>query len=163
MECIKYHFKPGCLEKEDSEYDIELIRLILNNTKGLRMYSRFGAFYNEEALNFNNLKKEPDDFEPEDVEEVIKASAEGVEERLINPFTLEPATKADYCIVICKPDCLKYYAADSVIPHEPYAYNDSHLQRMPQGLDLKLILKLYAMSNGKSKLEIEAEQSFINP
>jgi hypothetical protein len=58
LECIKYHFKPDCLEKVDGGHDIELIKCILNNTKGKRLYSRFGKFYGVSELNFNNLDKE---------------------------------------------------------------------------------------------------------
>ena len=63
MECIKYHFKPDCLEKQDGTHDIDLVKTILNNTKGKRLYSRFGGFYNEPLLNFNNLEKEDNNFE----------------------------------------------------------------------------------------------------
>lgn len=58
MECIKYHFKPDCLEKPDGAHDIDLVKTILNNTKGKRLYSRFGDFYNQPLLNFNHLEKE---------------------------------------------------------------------------------------------------------
>ena len=40
-----------------------MVKIILNNTKGKRLYSRFGDFYNQPLLNFNHLEKEDNNFE----------------------------------------------------------------------------------------------------
>lgn len=77
MECIKYHYKPGALERIDGNYDIELIQEVLNNTKNLRMYSRFGAFYKIKELSFNNLDRK-DEPENEETEEDIMGSLDKI-------------------------------------------------------------------------------------
>ncbi|KAB7728436.1 hypothetical protein F5984_18875 [Rudanella paleaurantiibacter] len=125
LECIKYHFKPDCIQTTDGQYDLELIDEILVNTKRLRMYSRFGAFYKCAELNFDNSALEPvvlptEDELTDDQPENITSSTAGVEERLINPFTEEPATLADYEVMIGKPSYLRYYGTDQRRPHEPY-------------------------------------------
>lgn len=54
LECIKYHFKNESFKDENGEYDIDFIKEILQESKGLRMYSKFGAFYNDKRLNYYN-------------------------------------------------------------------------------------------------------------
>ena len=84
MECIKYHFKNDALQLQDKSYDVGLMADILNNTKGKRLYSRFGAFYDVKELNFNRLEKEHIDEDPtkqqtdEEIEEEIMATTDGV-------------------------------------------------------------------------------------
>jgi hypothetical protein len=153
MECIKYHFKPGCLETEEGEYDLELIYDILENTKGKRLYSRFGQFYKQPLLNFNNLEKKPEDLTEEELEEEVKASADGVEERLINPFTLEPAKRHDYDICVGKPQHLKYYTKDSPFPYEPYVVHGSAIQlHKCDPLPLKEIIRRHAKQESRKRI-----------
>lgn len=148
MECIKYHFKPGCLEREETltltngrkvvekQFDIELIQEIINNTKGLRMYSRFGGFYKEKLLNFNNLEKEVTD---EVIEEVL-GSADEVEERLINPWTMDNARTNDYQILYGSPNSFVHYGEDHPIPHEPFR-PFCRVEILPK-MDLKTAIKM---------------------
>jgi hypothetical protein len=58
LEAIKYHFKNDALLTPNGDYDLPLVAEVLNNSKYLRMYSKFGAFYGETILNFNNLQEE---------------------------------------------------------------------------------------------------------
>lgn len=53
MECIKYHFKNDALTLKKGQYDIELIKTILNQTKGDRLYDRIGNLYRESRLSYN--------------------------------------------------------------------------------------------------------------
>lgn len=117
MECIKYHFKPDCLQKQDGSYDVELICEVLNNTKNSRLYSRFGALYNEPKLSFSQKKdKQPED-EPR--EEVIMGSLNGVIEGLINPLTFMPAKENEFRLAISCPEFLSHRPKDFIKPCEP--------------------------------------------
>ena len=152
MECIKYHFKPGCLEREETltlsngkeviekQFDIELIQEILINTKGLRMYSRFGGFYKEKSLNFNNLEKEEEEPVADELAEEIIGSADEVEERLINPWTLDNAKTTEFQILYGAPNSFVHYSEDSPIPHEPFR-PVSRLEVLPK-MDLKTAIKM---------------------
>ena len=81
MEAIKYHFKMDDLMQINSDklYDVDLINDILINTRNKRMYSRFGAFYNEPALNFNQLESKNGNEEEETLSEAT--------DQIVNPFT----------------------------------------------------------------------------
>ncbi|WP_266362082.1 protein rep [Tellurirhabdus rosea] len=165
MECIKYHFKPDAIETDGGKFDILLIDEILTNTKGLRMYSRFGAFYKQSLLNFKALHNEPEteteepaavedytdtDEEP-DLEE-LNTDVSGVEERLINPFTLQQAVRSDYAITIGNPTNLLYYSRESDIPYEPYTYTFNVFRWCPP-----LSLKEVIMMDCTGKLKEAAE------
>ncbi len=54
LEAIKYHFKNDALKNADGTYNIPLIAEVLEHSKYLRMYSKFGAFYGEKRLNYSN-------------------------------------------------------------------------------------------------------------
>jgi hypothetical protein len=148
MECIKYHFKPDCLDREDDGgFDLPLIKEILLNTHNLRMYSRFGAFYKQPALNFNKLHEDPvdtDELSETEVEEEVKASSDGVEERLIDPRTMQPAAPGSYRIKVGHPLRLKYYGGESYFAREAYTYNEAApvLMTAPPGLGLKQVIRL---------------------
>lgn len=60
LECLKYNFKGDSLLKDDSttDYDIEFIQEVLNNSYRLRLTSRMGAFYRVKALNFQEIKED---------------------------------------------------------------------------------------------------------
>lgn len=155
MECIKYHFKPGCLEREEvlnlkngrqvieKQFDIELIQDIISNTKNLRLYSRFGGFYKEKSLNFNLLDTEADDQAPDEVTEEIMGSSDQVEERLINPWTGIPATRADYQILYGKANGFVHYTEDSKIPFEPFRPSE-RMEILPPEYDLKEAIRMIA-------------------
>jgi hypothetical protein len=141
LECIKYHFKPDCIQIENGKYDMELIEDILNNTKNKRLYSRFGKFYNVKELNFNNLEKEEETDVLED--ELTTTSTDGVEERVINPITLEKCSKrTDYEIVISNPLSVRYREKTSRKPLESYIYNTKGLRIADQCLNLKQVIRL---------------------
>lgn len=143
LECIKYHFKPDCIQTENGGYDMELIEDILNNTKNKRLYSRFGKFYNVKELNFNNLEKEE---ESETIEDEFKTSTDGVEERVINPITLEKCSKrTDYEIVISNPLSVRYREKTSRKPLESYVYSIKGLRIADQCLNLKQVIRLDMM------------------
>lgn len=52
LECIKYHFKNESFKNESGQYDVDFMREVLEGSKGLRMYSKFGAFYGDKRLNY---------------------------------------------------------------------------------------------------------------
>lgn len=140
LECIKYHFKPDCIQTENGKYDMELIEEILNNTKNKRLYSRFGKFYNVKELNFNNLEKED---ETDNLEDELNTSTDGVEERVINPISLVKCSKrTDYEIVISNPLSVRYREKTSRKPLESYIYTTNGLRIADQCLNLKQVIRL---------------------
>lgn len=61
MECIKYHFKHDIFAQDNSQYngyDIKFMAEVCRETRSKRLYSRFGEFYKETRLNFNNLESD---------------------------------------------------------------------------------------------------------
>lgn len=152
LECIKYHFKPDCLDlDENAGFDLALIKEILDNTQGLRMYSRFGAFYKQPALNFNKLSEESaegptdnDDPTDDQVNEEVRASSDGVEERLIDPRTMQPAAPDSYRIKVGHPLALRYFGDKSYHPREAYTYDEAApvLLTAPAGLSLKQVIRM---------------------
>jgi hypothetical protein len=112
LECIKYHFKPDTIKNEKGNFDIPLILEILLNTKGQRLYSRFGILYKIQSLNFSKLEKEGDPDilrqekpdENEDFEPVLKTQS--IRETLgeiCNPWTGEKAEKNDFALCLFDP------------------------------------------------------------
>ena len=147
LECIKYHFKPDCLDDDAHGFDVPLIQEILNSTKGLRMYSRFGKFYKEPSLNFNTIEKAVEDLTEEETADEVKASVDGVEERLINPYTFQQAEPGSYRIKVGRPDSLKYHANTGDRPLEPWYYQQAKcpIYDAPPGLSLKEVIRLDVM------------------
>ena len=92
MECLKYHFKPGVLEKTDRTFDVDLITEIVNNTKGDRFMSKFGELYNHKGLSLNKKKT------VDDVDADCLGDALAMEESLEHPFTGEKCNPFDYTI-----------------------------------------------------------------
>lgn len=149
LECIKYHFKPDCLDKanDGSGYDVKLIKEILDNTRNLRMYSRFGAFYKQPDLNFNQLHEDGpavDELSTEAADEEVKATTDGVQERLVDPRTYALAAPGSYKLKAGHPLSLRYYAKSGDRPGEPYylARAAPPLLEVPPGLNLKQAIKL---------------------
>lgn len=109
MECIKYHFKTDCFKNKDGKsWDVELMREVLANSKNLRMYSKFGAFYREKALNYSRLEKEPklEDDQTALLAEQIDPESDGVEGRVNNPYTGELATAGTYVVALALPQLM---------------------------------------------------------
>lgn len=144
MECIKYHFKNDCLKTESGNYDIPLMIEVLNNTKGARLYSRFGILYKEEKLNFNRLEKKNEEQTETELDEEVSASTDNVMPNLVNPFTKEIAKENEYEIVIAKPENIKHFPKNSATPNEPEIYTTEIFFRTKKELTLKGILKLMA-------------------
>jgi len=163
MECIKYHFKhDSMILPKNQGYDVELMADVLNNTKGKRLYSRFGAFYDVQELNFNRLEKEHISDDPSklqtdvEIEDEIMATTSGVEENLIDPHTGELAKEGSYKIVISRPEWLKHRTKNDPQAYEPVIYNATDFLECHPGLALKVILqglfrcKLDEILTGKS-------------
>ena len=159
MECIKYHFKPGCLEKEDGSFDLELIKDMLNNTKGLRMYSRFGELYREKKLDFSRHKKAAGQKE-EGQEEHIMGSLEGVEQRMINPFTFQPAKPGEYRLAISCPEFLSHRPKDYFKPCEPIIKSMDSFYFIDADLSLKEAMGLLAKGQYHKMLDYDSYQRF---
>lgn len=150
MECIKYHFKTDSITDENGNYDVPLISNILNNSKGLRFYSKFGEFYNEPLLNFDNLKTtEPEEDEvlqvvdsEDNPEENIKGKAQTAVDNLINPFSGELAKEHEYFLAVAKPEHLKYSGKKSLVPYSLLNYNDQlFLEILDKNAGVKDIVK----------------------
>ncbi len=129
LECIKYHFKDESIKLPDGNFNIFLINEILQNTKGKRLYSRYGKFYNESNLNFNQIDKE----------EI--STNEANDSTVINPFTLEEIPVNKTQLVIFKPEHIHYSGKSSINPNTPFLHNLEVYEFM-QGKSVKEILKL---------------------
>lgn len=138
MECIKYHFKNDAIKKAGS-YDCDLIVDILNNAKGMRLYSRYGAFYREKELNFNRLQTEHTRQSEEEIQEEIMGSVEGVQ--ILNPYSGELAMPGEYKYVIGKPETLKHRPKNDPDPYAPALYSVRSFLEVREGFGLKEILK----------------------
>jgi hypothetical protein len=143
MECIKYHFKSDTYQDDNGDYDLELIRDILNNSKHLRFYSRFGAFYGEKALNFDRLESidETEIEAIEGAEETLNGSAAKGERELVNPFTFEPAQPEQYYYVIARPESLKYTRKDDIKPYDLITYGREHFLRICKNATIQEIVQ----------------------
>lgn len=125
LECIKYHFKGDTFQDENGNYDYELMAEVLRETKGKRLYSRFGAFYANPDLNFSKDLHEDDEAEamPADhQEDELMGKAANALQNIINPITFELAAPEDYCLALYKPEDRKhnsrYYQADPYTSRE---------------------------------------------
>ncbi len=151
MECIKYHFKTDAITDAKGNYDVPLMADILNQSKGLRFYSRFGAFYNEELLNFDGIKDKGID-ESEQIQvldedgettENINGKAKTAIDNLLNPFTLEPALQGSYNLAVAVPEHLKYSGKKGIPPYSLLNYDDKHFTLVADtNADVTDVLKL---------------------
>ncbi|GAB4450701.1 MAG: hypothetical protein Fur0028_06230 [Bacteroidales bacterium] len=169
LECIKYHFKQDALylEEKNKLYDIELMLIILKSTKHVRLYSRFGAFYKEEKLNFNNVFREPepdqepepenidipensdDDLpfeyiwkdqetaEPEHEENIMAKRAEPV-----NPFTGEMVHINECRLVAFDPANRRYHGKHTLFPYKSYPAPEEIFTEIPAKIKLSELFKL---------------------
>ena len=141
MECIKYHFKSDTYKCEDGSYDLPLIREILNNSKNVRFYSRYGAFYRCKQLNFDWREEAPDEEAIEGKEDNLNGSATRGVRELINPFTFEPAVETDYDFAIASPEMLKYASGKDLVPYHLMSYGTAEFKRLAKGLEINEIIK----------------------
>lgn len=117
MECIKYHFKHEMFESTEpythGGYDIETLSYVVKETKNMRLYSRFGAFYKVKELNFNALEKvdenAEDSIEGAEEEYIMNPLDKDIESKIINPFTKEPARPGEYKLAITNQSEYRYY------------------------------------------------------
>jgi len=171
LETIKYHFKDASYKTDTGNYDIELIHRILINTANLRIYSKFGTFYGESKLNYNeklDQKQEPiieteildiSKYEDEDNEDVeLRADSITSIVRLINPFTGEPAKKEDYKLVISLAEKQKFYNRPE--RHETYIQPiiREHYFVIKQTLDIKQIM-MFLIKNKYQELFVGEDES----
>lgn len=137
LECIKYHFKHDALMMENGQYDMFLINDVLMHTQGKRLYSRFGAFYKVQELNFNRLDKEDTEQQPEEIteeeadEEVKLAKANT--QNICDPFTGEPVPIEECNLVLFKPERRAYNPRNSIKPYESYPREEIfyHIPNLP--------------------------------
>mgnify|MGYP000636166874 CR=1 FL=1 len=163
LECIKYHFKNDTCVNEHGEYDIELMIQVLNNTKKVRLYSRFGAFYKLEALNFNNLSKETNEQTDDELEEEVMASTDNVLANLINPHTKQPADPKDYFIAFSKPHHIRHETKKGIVPCEPVLYNTNAFYECNPNLEFKVIVKKLMMNRVSEILTVaESQRYYVN-
>lgn len=120
VECIKYHFKGDAYYSEDGSIDCALIRDILNNSRRLRLYSRYGALYDEKELNFD-YKDGDDDTDVDG--DALKAFA-----NLVNPHTMQPAEADDFILTVASPEKLRYSGKDDVTPYALLSYDTDIFQ-----------------------------------
>lgn len=137
LETIKYHFKNDCLKLNDGNYNIFLINDVLKNTKGKRLYSRFGKFYNEPTLNFNRLSEFDENLVKDDVE-FNSANNETV----INPFTMEEIPINGTDLVVFYPEHLTYTGKLSSKPFTPLPIEENIYDFMGQTSVKEVLLTL---------------------
>lgn len=95
MECIKYHFEPYAMNKDDKSYDFELMAETLPLLKNKPLYKKFGAFHGTDMGKELNLKSKS---EPE---EIVSDLEDCGNEDVIHPITLQPCLREEYRYVIC--------------------------------------------------------------
>jgi hypothetical protein len=139
LECIKYHFKHDACEDENGSWDLQLMTDILNNSRRLRFYSRFGKFYKERALCFDRLEEEdPEGIDGEEIE--LNGDVSRAERDLVNPFTYEPAQPGDYGLYISSPEWLKYSSKNDLQPYTLLTYGNNNFIPIKAGFTLKEII-----------------------
>ncbi len=145
LECIKYHFKNDALKNEWNEYDFQLIEEVLENTKGKRLYSRFGQFYKETKLSFNHLEDD------EDGSELMASSRD----ESINPYTGETTSSADGVIVLYYAEKQKRASSKASEPYKLLNYKQNIYFEIARGKPIKEVLKEYMKNKFKPKLKIK--------
>lgn len=140
LECIKYHFKHDACEDENGSWDLGLMRDILNNSKRLRFYSRFGAFYKESQLCFDRLEDTEEAEAIEGAEEEINGSASRSERELVNPFTERIAERKDYTLCISAPERLKYTGKNDMRPYDLLTFGGDEFTPCQDEFTLKEII-----------------------
>lgn len=106
MECIKYHFEPMCLNKEDGSYDFDLMCEILPQIQGKPLYRKFGNFHGVKELNVI-------DADIEDIQETLEETAN---DEVIHPITCEPLSRSEYHYVIIAARNIHYDSKNNFKP-----------------------------------------------
>ncbi len=91
MECIKYHFKPLCMD-DSGVYDFDLLCELLPNIHRQPMYRKFGNLHGVKELNIVQLKD--NGISPEAMAEAINDYGTDV----VNPLTGAPSTEYTYVV-----------------------------------------------------------------
>jgi hypothetical protein len=149
LECIKYHFKADWCEMPNGKYDIELINEVLNHSKGMRFYSKFGGFYGEKRLNYDYLQTaNHEELEQIENEGVEFASSDKIETNIINPYTYLPAKKGEFKRFIAVPE-KKIHKANKDIdnPNMPLVINPKLYYQVKEECTIKDIIKALAKNN----------------
>ena len=149
LECIKYHFKADWSEMANGNYDIELINEVLNESKGLRFYSKFGGFYGDKRLNYDYLQiANEEELQKIENEGIEFGNSESIEENIINPYTFLPAKKEEYKRYIAVPEKKihkKYNDVDN--PNMPLVMNQSLYYEIDEKVSIKDIIKCLAKND----------------
>jgi hypothetical protein len=138
LECIKYHFKDDSMKLPDGNYNIFLLNEILQNTKGKRLYSRYGKFYKEQMLNFNKI----------DSTEVSFNEANTT--MAINPHTFQEIPVEETQLVIFKPERIHYSGPKSIRPNTPFSHGLEVYEQL-ESKDVKRILTLIIQEKFKPR------------
>lgn len=134
LECIKYHFKNDTYKDSAGNWDFDLINEIMQQSRRLRFYSRYGAFYKEKTLSFNyEAEKE------NDTDDVEMGASNTAEINMINPFTESGADRDEYDIVIGKPDQL-HYTGRTAINSYRLKHSDKPFKKIHNGFSLSEII-----------------------
>ncbi len=149
LETLKYNFKEEVFKNPDGTYNVSFMHETLINGKGLRFYSKFGAFYGEKKL---NLKQELERDEPltveneqydESQEDDYKTDTNNTIINTYNPFTYEHANLNECKLKLIQVDRLKFLRK----PEKKEVIltpNKEDLIAIIDGLDLKKIAELIA-------------------
>jgi len=148
LETIKYHFKNDSLTLDGKNYDLPLVEEVLQNTKGKRLYSRFGAFYKVPELSFNHLNNETNEGEP---------MAEATEE-VINPFTGETTTADKTTIVMFYPERQKRASKTALEPYKLINYKTDIYTEIAVNKPIKEVLSNYLKNKFPNKKQINNQK-----
>ncbi len=155
MECIKYHFKNDCMKDKNGNYDIPVMEEVLENTKGKRLYSRFGQFYKVKELCFNNLSN--NETAAEDQEEEIIGTVKS--EFAVNPFTGLEVAAQETELVLFDPAKRNHQSAKATKPFALITQDKKMYHSLDTGITVKEAIKsvLNSMFGGKHKKSKKAK------
>ena len=164
LECIKYHFKADWCEMPNGKYDIELINEVLNASKGMRFYSKFGGFYGDERLNYDYLKTLNDEqLQSIENEGVLFADADTIESNIINPYTYEPAKEGEFKRFIAIPEKKIHKPnKDLLQPNMPLVIDKKIYYEVIPHTSVKDIIKALAKNDYQKILTNSEYQRFVN-
>lgn len=162
MECIKYHFKNDNFRDENGNWDMELIKDVLNNSKNMRFYSKFGAFYTEKALNYSRIEKDNEETitDDESDSEDLNGNVDRAESRLINPFTKEKAKPEEFVRVLATPEHIRHLPKEEgykpIVSHDHNGYF-----AIRHDLDMKAVMKNIGRGSFRDVLEACDYERFL--
>lgn len=129
-----------------------MINEILKNTKGKRLYSRFGKFYKVDELNFNHLANGT-------IKDDVQLAAS--QQTAIDPFTMQEVPVTETQVVMFYPENQKRQPKSSPFAYELINYKQTGFYTyLDKNQEIKKILQNHfnALFN-KSALQIK-EQEF---